>query len=199
ENDQTLVHEPTDFLRGNRSRRELAQGDAASEDSESYEQCILSVAEELFDLSGDDLGAVAEIAFDGVADIAAMLGLGFHLRQMNLNDDRLVSRKLARPADNKFLRIAIEIAFPERQGVKRIEKLRDLFDLQRDNGGALLRHSVREPFWSSVRAGVSSPNNAQLGKAAKPPATIINSRVLRLREPRAHQTRRPCAPFAAWR
>ena len=78
-------------------------------------------------------GAVGEISPEGFGEFRRCLGLSFGVRKVNDDLDWLVWSEFARPADNIFLRLSVQVSLSKRIWVKRMKKLSNIVNTQLDH------------------------------------------------------------------
>jgi hypothetical protein len=73
-------------------------------------------SEELSEVALKDARPIGKIPVESFGQILCSLILGVAFWEMDDNSDGLIGGQFTRPTDDKFLRFAVEVAFPERMG-----------------------------------------------------------------------------------
>ena len=82
----------------------------------------------LIEVALEKVGAIGEISGEGFAKLSRRFRLSFAIRDMDDDVDRLVGSQFARPTDDVFLHLSVEIALAKRKWVEAVKQLSDRVD-----------------------------------------------------------------------
>ena len=102
----------------------------AARTTDTDQQRLPTYTKQLVEIATDSLGAIVEIPAECLAQLIRMLAPELVFGRVNNDLDWLISRKLARPADDVFLRVLVEVPLAKRERIERVEQLGYFLDPQ---------------------------------------------------------------------
>lgn len=103
-------------------------------------------AEQLAQVAAHHVGPMGEEAGEGLLDLGRTDPGGLDRRRVDHDAQPPVARQLARPVDDAFLGVGIQIALAERERIQGVEELGDVLDPYLDRlGRAGAGHGVQIP------------------------------------------------------
>ena len=88
--------------------------------------------EKLIEIALDDARSMGKMSAERIAQLPCRVRLSGTVGKMDDDFDWLIDGQFARPTDDEFLRLAIEVSLPKRKWIKGMKELRYLVDAKLD-------------------------------------------------------------------